>query len=101
MAVELTPEVFAEVQKVFQSVYGSWAGTMIAGKRSDEDIRMHLMSGVLAAIDDVDGNGPAAAAERARRVILRDLPTIRKKIEAVMSQMPSSALDNPPQPNPK
>lgn len=68
------------MRKTFQAVYGSWAGTLVAAGRSDDDIRAILESST-TGIDSIDDEPEARrSAHRARENMLANLPIIRRTI---------------------
>lgn len=70
-----------EVRKAFQSVLGSWAGTLIAQGRSDEDIAA-LLNTITPGITNNCAPDVAKVALRAKDVILSNLPKLRAFIPA-------------------
>jgi hypothetical protein len=65
-----------EVRKAFQSVFGSWAGTLVAQGRADEEIA-DLLNTVTPGITAHCDADVAKVALRAKDVILTNLPKLR------------------------
>ena len=66
------------MRKTIQAIYGSWAGSLLAAGRTDDEVRDILESSI-PGINMANEPEACAAAHRARETILLKLPEIREK----------------------
>lgn len=69
-----------EVRKAFQAIFGSWAGTLIALGRSDEDIA-DVLNTTIPGITGHCTPDVVKVALRAKDVILSNLPKLRSALD--------------------